>query len=199
MVEKEVEECMKYILKKVQKREINRRYCAKHKEKISIKNKMRYKKDPDKFRKMGQVWRDNNRDKKRAMDKKYSRSDKGLVCSKKKKKKHYEKYKDNILLKMKNYRNTEEGKIKNKESQNKYYYKNQDKILEYKKECYEKDMLTIEGRRKWDLYKMYSKIRQRAKKGLLGITWRHIEGFGRVYPPIIADETWRWDGVTRKN
>tara|TARA_B110000438_G_scaffold104965_1_gene103522 strand:+ start:164 stop:628 length:465 start_codon:yes stop_codon:yes gene_type:complete len=154
MVEKEVEECMEYILKKVQKREINRRYSAKHKEKISIKDKMQYKKDPDKFRKRCKAWRDNNRDKKRAIDKKYSRSDKGVVCSRKKNKKRYD-----------------------------------------------KDMGTVEGKRKWDIDRMHSSIKKRCENhyGLIGKTKYHIEGYGWVHPPINGDETWRWDGVTRKN
>jgi len=60
MVEKEVEECMEYMLKKVQRKEINRRHYEKSKEKILIKKKKQYKKDPVKFCKRHKAWRDNN-------------------------------------------------------------------------------------------------------------------------------------------
>jgi hypothetical protein len=79
MVEKEVEECMEYMLKKLiirkyerdrkriygknnpeKKKESNRRYNAKYKEKILAKKKKQYKKDPVKFCKRCKAWRDNN-------------------------------------------------------------------------------------------------------------------------------------------
>ena len=192
------------------RKEINRRYYEKNKEKQLAKKKMQYKKDPDKFRKRCKAWRKNNPEKTKAVDKKYSQSDKGVINQRKKGKKYYEKYKDNILLQSKNYRNTEEGKIKNKESQNKYHYKNQEKISIKNKMQYKKDPDKFCKRgqvwRDNNLYDvhvaaMYESIKKRCKNryGLIGKTKYHIEGFGWVYPPINGGSSWRWDGVTRKN
>jgi len=136
------------------RKEINRRYYEKNKEKQLAKKKKQYEKDPDKFRKRCKAWRKNNPEKSKATDKKYSQSDKGVVCSRKKSKKRYD-----------------------------------------------KDMGTVEGKRKWDIDKMHSAIKKRCKNrdGLIGKTKYHIEGYGWVYPPINGGDTWRWDGVTRKN
>lgn len=74
---------------------------------------------------------------------------------------------------------------------------------------YKKDLVMFCIRRKaWrdnNLYDvhvadMYASIKKRCKTngGSIGKTKYHIEGFGWVHPPINGDETWRWDGVTRK-
>ena len=136
------------------RKEINRRYYEKNKEKLLAKKKKQYEKDPVKFRKRCKAWRKNNPEKRKAADKKYSQSDKGIINQRKKGKK-----------------------------------------------LYDKDMGTVEGKRRRDIDRMHSKIKERCKTngGSIGKTKYHIEGYGWVHPPIHGGDTWRWDGVTRNN
>ena len=93
---------------------------------------------------------------------------------------------DKIRASNKKYRQSDKGIIyQSKESQKRY----------------DKDMGTVEGKRRRDIDRMHSKIKERCKNryGLIGKTRYHIEGYGWVHPPINGDENWRWDGVTRKN
>jgi len=80
MVEKEVEECMKYILKKVQKREINRRYCESDKGKKKNKEYNNSKKKKENYKK----WRKENYEKYRKMVNGYKRSSEKVKANRKK-------------------------------------------------------------------------------------------------------------------
>jgi hypothetical protein len=89
IVEKEVEECMKYIIYRVQARERSRKYCESDKGKKKNKeyNKSKKKKEYDKKYRQS----DKGKKKRKVQEKKYLQSDKGVITQRKKNKKSYDK------------------------------------------------------------------------------------------------------------